>query len=187
LSPYARYTRTFVPQHPPSSHDDRRQVHKIFFPKRSTCHHVMTGPHEFLPQEGLPSLLKSVSAQILRCHILALLSVVKETIKAELPSKFSIVFDGWTEGTHHYIGIAAAYLKFGDGHKEEPVQTMLSMQPLVVDGIQGMGAQDHLDHVENLMLRNLTTLFVLWVITALSTNVWLVFWMFLSSDVLARS
>ena len=95
--------------------------------------------------------LKPISAQKLRCHILSLLSVVKETIKAELPTKFSIVFDGWTEGTHHYIGIAAAYLRFGDGGKEEAVQTMLSMKPLLVDGIQGMRAQDHLDHVEKVL------------------------------------
>jgi hypothetical protein len=45
--------------------------------------------------------LKKVSAQTLRCHILELLSVVKETIQAELPPKFIIVFDGWTEGFHH--------------------------------------------------------------------------------------
>jgi hypothetical protein len=42
-------------------------------------------------------------------------SVVKEIIKAELPTKFSIVLDGWTEGTHHYIGIAAAFLRVGNG------------------------------------------------------------------------
>ena len=89
--------------------------------------------------------LKPISAQKLRCHILSLLSVVKETIKPELPTKFSIVFDGWTEGTHHYIGIAAAYLRFGDGGKEEAVQTMLSMKLLLVDGVQGMRAHDHLD------------------------------------------
>ena len=59
--------------------------------------------------------------------------------------------DGWTEGTHHYIGIGAAYLNFGDGCKEEPVQTMLSMKPLLVDSIQGMRAPDHLNHVEKVL------------------------------------
>jgi hypothetical protein len=91
--------------------------------------------------------LKKISAQTVRWHILELLSVVKETIQAELPPKFIIVFDGWTEGTHHYIGIAAAYLKVGADGKEVPVQTILSMKPLLVDGIKGMRAMDHLNHV----------------------------------------
>jgi hypothetical protein len=96
--------------------------------------------------------LKNISAQTLRCHILELLSVVKETIQAELPPKFIIVFDGWTEGTHHYIGIAAAYLKVGTDGKEVPVQTILSMKPLLADGIKGMRATDHLDHVEKVLV-----------------------------------
>jgi hypothetical protein len=37
------------------------------------------------------------------------------------------------------------------------------------------------------MVRHSITLFVLWEITALSTNVWLVSWMFLSSGVRAKS
>ena len=75
--------------------------------------------------------LKNISAQqSLRCHILQLLCVVKETIQAEPSPKFTIVFDGWTEGSHHYIGNAAAYMKVGKNGKECPVQTMLSMKPL---------------------------------------------------------
>jgi hypothetical protein len=72
-------------------------------------------------------------------------------IKAELPTKFSNVFDDWTQGSHHYIGIAAPYLRFGNGGKEEAVQTMLSMKLLLVDGVQGMRAQDHLDHAEKVL------------------------------------
>ena len=95
--------------------------------------------------------LKNVSAQTLRCHILELLSVVKETIQAELPPKFIIVFDGWTEGFHHYIGIAAAYLKVGADSEEVPVQSILSMKPLLADGMKGMQATDHLEHVEKVL------------------------------------
>jgi hypothetical protein len=95
--------------------------------------------------------LKKVSAQTLRCHILELLSVVKETIQAELPPKFIIVFDGWTEGFHHYIGIAAAYLKVGADSEEVPVQSILSMKPLLADGMKGMRATDHLEHVEKVL------------------------------------
>ena len=95
--------------------------------------------------------LKNISAQSLRCHILQLLCVVKERIQSELPPKFTIVFDGWTEGSHHYIGIAAAYVKVEAGGKERPVQTMLSMKPLLADGVKGMRATDHLNHVEKVL------------------------------------
>jgi hypothetical protein len=86
------------------------------------------------------------------------------------------------KGPITFIGIAAAYLRFDDGNKEEAVHTILSMKPLLVDGIQGMRAQDHLDHLEKVL-----KLFVLWEITALSTNVWLISWMFLSLGVRAIS
>lgn len=95
--------------------------------------------------------LKHVSAQTLRSHIIDLLAVVKKTIEAELPPKFCIVFDGWTEGTHHYIGVAAAYLRLGADGKETPVQTMLSMKPLLADGVKGMRACDHLDHLAKVL------------------------------------
>jgi hypothetical protein len=82
---------------------------------------------------------------------------VKEAITKELPSKFTLVYDGWTEheDAHHYISVAAAYLKAIDG-KEVPTQTMLSMEPLpmLVEGMQGMAgmpARDHLDHIEKVL------------------------------------
>lgn len=95
--------------------------------------------------------LRNISSQTLRAIILDLLAVVNETIQAELPSKFTIVFDGWTEGSTHYIGIAAAYLKASSDGKQVPVQTMLSMKPLLADGIKGMRATDHLEHVEKVL------------------------------------
>ncbi len=57
--------------------------------------------------------LKHISAQTLLGCILELLSVDKERIQAEHPPKFIFAFDGWTEGTHHYMWIAAASLKVG--------------------------------------------------------------------------
>lgn len=95
--------------------------------------------------------LKHISAQTLRGHILDVLSLMQEAIQEELPAKFSIVFDGWTEGTQHYIGVAAAYMKSGGDGKEQPVQTMLSMKPLLAEGVQGMRACDHIDHVERVL------------------------------------
>ena len=64
-----------------------------------------------------------------------------------------MVFDGWTEGTHHYIGlgIAASYIKVVDG-KETACQALLSMQPLLADGIKGMRAVDHIEHLLKVLL-----------------------------------
>ncbi len=97
------------------------------------------------------SRLKPISGRSLRRHILSLRDILKETIQKELPSRFAVVFDGWTEGTHHYIGIAASYIKVVDG-KETACQTMLSMQPLLADGIKGMRAVDHIEHLSKVLL-----------------------------------
>jgi hypothetical protein len=96
------------------------------------------------------SRLKPISGQSLRRHILSLRDVLKETIQKELPSRFAVVFDGWTEGTHHYIGIAVSFTKVIDG-KETACQTMLSMQPLLADGIKGMQAVDHIEHLSKVL------------------------------------
>ena len=76
---------------------------------------------------------------------------MKETLQKELPSRFAVVFDGWTEGTPHYIGIAASYIKEVDG-KETACQTMLSTQPLLADGIKGMRAADYIEHLSKVLL-----------------------------------
>ena len=47
-----------------------------------------------------------------------------EKLKSELPSKFGIVIDGWSEGTTHYFGVFAAYSKNG-----ESVQRFLTIAP----------------------------------------------------------
>lgn len=56
------------------------------------------------------SKLKPVSSKSIRKHILSLVSIVREEeLKLCLPDKFILVFDGWTEGTDHYVGIWASY------------------------------------------------------------------------------
>ena len=60
------------------------------------------------------SRLRSISGKSLRRHILSLRDVLKETLRKELPSRFVVVFDGWIEGTQHYIlGVAATYMYLG--------------------------------------------------------------------------
>ena len=97
--------------------------------------------------------LKPVSSKSVRKHILSLMTIVKEYIKHLLPAKFVLIFDGWTEGTDHYIGIWASYNKTdrSEDGKEHPVQTLLSIRPLLADGINGMTAQDHLSHINRIL------------------------------------
>ena len=56
---------------------------------------------------------------------------------------------GRREATDHYIGIwASNNVTDGsyDGNKY-PIQTLLSIYPLLADGIEGMTARDHLRHI----------------------------------------
>jgi hypothetical protein len=68
----------------------------------------------------------------------------------ELPSEFAVVFDGWTEGTQHYIAVLGAYLKVVDG-KEVPTQTILTIKPLLANGVKGMRAVDQIEHIEKVL------------------------------------
>ena len=80
--------------------------------------------------------------------MIALSKVIKEKIKAELISKFVVVFDGWTEGTEHFIATSASNTAIDSTTgKEVSVQVMLSMQPFLSDGFEGMTAADHLQHI----------------------------------------
>jgi hypothetical protein len=77
------------------------------------------------------SKLRPVPVKTLQQHVFALSKLMKEKVKAKLPSKFVVVFDGWTEGTEHFIAISASYTVIDSTTgKEVPVQVMLSMQPL---------------------------------------------------------
>ena len=92
--------------------------------------------------------LKPVSAKPIRQHILSLTELMKNKIKADLPSKFVIAFDRWSERTEHYIGVSAAYARMDKiTGKEVSVQVMLSMRPPLADGIKGMTAADLSQHM----------------------------------------
>ena len=96
---------------------------------------------------------KPICSKQLRKQILALCGVMKEDIQAKLPSQFTIIFDGWSEGTEHYIGISATYcITTGNTEKGDEIKsTMLSMRPLMTGEVTGMTAQDHLTHLSNVL------------------------------------
>jgi hypothetical protein len=99
------------------------------------------------------SKLKPVSSKTLRRTLLLLLDVVRATIKNQLPSKFVVIFDGWTEGSHHCIGVSASYtMAVPPEGKEITINTLLSLQPLLVNGVQGMTAMDHQEHLSKVLL-----------------------------------
>ncbi len=78
---------------------------------------------------------------------------MRETIKSKLStSKFVVMFDGWTEGTKHYIGLNVSYnVHCKESGKKFPTQSLLSMRPLLAEEIVGMTATDHLRHISKVM------------------------------------
>jgi hypothetical protein len=78
---------------------------------------------------------------------MSLSALMKERVTEFLPEKFVLVFDGWTEGTQHYIGVSASYSSVSKNGKDVAVLTLLSMRPLLADAIEGMTADDHLEHL----------------------------------------
>jgi hypothetical protein len=97
--------------------------------------------------------LRPVSSKSVRKHALSLVTTVQEDIRRRLPDKFVLIFDGWTEGTDHYIGVWVSYNRIDGSHdgKEHTVQTLLSIRPLLADGIEGLRAQDHLSHINRIL------------------------------------
>jgi ribosomal protein L37AE/L43A len=114
---------------------------------------------EFIVMKNLPIMFvdcpytrkmckpKPISSRSLRCHIMSLSELLKERVTEFLPDKFVLVFDGWTEGTQHYIGVSASYSSVLKNGKDVAVLTLLSMRPLLVEMIEGMTADDHLEHL----------------------------------------
>ena len=103
---------------------------------------------------------RAVSSKTLRKYVFAVMSIVQEKIKQMLPSKFVIMFDGWTEGSEHYIGLTASYISLpacDDDDKDTTAghevitQALLSMRPLLVDEVEGMTAKDHLIHLSKVL------------------------------------
>ena len=72
------------------------------------------------------------------------------SIAGKLSHNVAIVFDGWTVGAIHYIGISASYTTVIGG-EETTMHTLLSMRPLLVGEVAGMTARDHLVHLSQVM------------------------------------
>lgn len=69
--------------------------------------------------------LEKICSNTLLKYMAALSNQVENKLKESLPRKFGIGFDGWTEGTDHYIALFACYQI--DGVKKCP---LLAFQPI---------------------------------------------------------
>jgi hypothetical protein len=78
----------------------------------------------------------------LRKYILQLFSEVCEILAKKLPESFTVLFDGWTDGSYHYIGVCAAYAD--NGHYSED---LLAIQPLLDD--TKFTAEEHAQYLES--------------------------------------
>ena len=101
-----------------------------------------------LTREGMR--YKATTSKVLRKNILATANVMIQSIAEKLPERIAIVFDGWTVGSVHYIGISASYSSFVGG-QETTNHTLLSMRPLLVGDVNGMTARDHRQHISQVM------------------------------------
>ena len=74
------------------------------------------------------SKLNDVCGKTLRKYMATLVDNVVDKIKADLPDKFGIVFDGWSDGTStHFVAIFAAYVD----KEGSPQYPLLAFQPLL--------------------------------------------------------
>ena len=85
-----------------------------------------------------------ITSKLLRKMLFLLQAEVNCQIKEKLPDQIVIVFDGWTEGSDHYIAVHASYI---DPISNVAVETLLSIRPLLCDGVLGMTAADHVHHI----------------------------------------
>lgn len=82
-----------------------------------------------------------LSSKTLRKYILSLVPLVEDAIKERLPTKFAIMFDGWTDSHMHYVAIFATYMYNG-----KYCETMLACGPVMKE--DELTAQQHIDFLE---------------------------------------
>jgi len=69
------------------------------------------------PYLGKYITLKSMSRNNFRKYLLLLQKYVLRKVKEMLPKRFAIMFDGWSVGTEHYLGVFAVFVDKDSGLK----------------------------------------------------------------------
>jgi hypothetical protein len=63
------------------------------------------------------SNLENISVDTFTKYLKLVESRIDEKLREELPVKFGLIIDGWTEGNTHYFGVFAAYSKNGKNYE----------------------------------------------------------------------
>ena len=102
-------------------------------------------PFEFVedPLTREFSRLQPISVTTLKTYMDLLTREVEKKISLVLPAKFSLVVDGWTKKSTHFIGIFATYPAQNEVGYE---YALLSFSPMVVE--TSFTAQQHMEHLE---------------------------------------
>jgi hypothetical protein len=94
------------------------------------------------------SNLDTVSVDTVDKYLKLVEECIDKNLKEELPTKFGLVIDGWTEGTTHYYGVFAAYPKDGKNYTrfltmapplDESKFTAKTQADFLVDVIENVG------------------------------------------------
>ena len=93
------------------------------------------------------SRLDAISVDSVTKYLRLVEGKIDEKLKQELPKKFGIVIDGWSEGTTHYYGVYANYEKEGKHY----VRFLVIAPPLDETGFTAQNQADFIvDLVESL-------------------------------------
>ena len=101
---------------------------------------------------GISNLLPT-SRETLRKRILHCYKTMNEDIKMLLKGKkLVIIFDGWTEGSDHYMGVAASYLT--SSTPSEYKEVLLSVLPMMdEEEIKDFSAESHKTYITNVLTK----------------------------------
>ncbi|KAG2840055.1 hypothetical protein PC129_g3290 [Phytophthora cactorum] len=95
------------------------------------------------------SNLKPISMQTLRRVLEAVTRAVERSIAAEMPERFGLVFDGWSNASEHYVAVFAWYEV-----ADEVRCPLLCMAPLVNEESDDLSAATHRTFLSEVLLRD---------------------------------
>lgn len=84
---------------------------------------------------------KPLSSKSIRKYILSMVPLVEGAVIAELPDRFGLLFDGWSDGSVHFVAIFATYRV-----EEQYHETLIAFSPLLKE--DDMGAAQHLEFIK---------------------------------------
>lgn len=90
--------------------------------------------------------IEPISINTLKKYMTGLVKVVEEKITALLPEKFCLIFDGWSNGDTHYLGVFATYPSENSVGYE---RVLLTFSPLQDES--SLKAEEHLEFMDYIL------------------------------------